>query len=120
MSQFLQPEEIQALKRMHKISDRRKADKIKAILMLNSGYNSEEIAQILLLDDSTIRRWYSIYKLKANKSEHDRIWFMDAVHPLHNSQPAYLLPLNENAKQFSFRGSNTERNSIYFLPLSGL
>ena len=183
MSHFLHPEEIQALKRMHKISDRRKADKIKAILMLNSGYNPEEIAQILLLDDSTIRRWYFIYKskgldvlltyqyvgndgkltskqiaalnnhlentvyltakeicayvenkygvkytskgmtnllhrlgftyrkpkhvpgkanpkaqqafieqytkLKANKSEHDRIWFMDAVHPLHNSQPAY-------------------------------
>ena len=183
MSGFLHPEEIQALKRMHKVSDRRKADKIKAILMLNTGYSPEEIAQILLLDDSSIRRWYSIYKskgidvlltyqyvgnagkltakqitalnnhlentiyltakeicayvekkygvaytnkgmtnllhrmdfsyrkpkhipgkanptaqqefieqyekLKANKSKDDRIWFMDAVHPLHNSQPAY-------------------------------
>jgi transposase len=183
MSNFLHPEEIQALKGMHKTSDRKKADKIKAILLLNAGYNPEEIARILLLDNTTIRRWYSIYeskgidvlltyhyvgsdgkltakqiaalnrhlentiyltakeicayvekkygvqytskgmtnllhrlsfsyrkpkhipgkasqkaqeefieqyiKLKENKSKHDRIWFMDAVHPLHNSQPAH-------------------------------
>lgn len=28
-------------------------------------------------------------ELKANKSKHDRIYFLDAVHSLHNSQPAY-------------------------------
>jgi len=183
MSNFLQPQEILALKLMHKTSDRKKADKIKAILLLDLGYSPEEISTILLLDDSTIRRWYSVFesdgievllrynyvgsdgkltkrqiaglskhlentvyltakeicayveskygvtysikgmtnllhrlgfsykkpkhipgkadqeaqeefidkylKLKENKSEHDRIWFLDAVHPLHNSQPAH-------------------------------
>ena len=183
MSNFLQPEQIRALKIMHKTSDRKKADKIKAILLLNTGYNAEQIADILLLDDSTIRRWYTIFEsdgidgllqynyvgsdgkltkrqiaalskhlennvyltakeicayveekyrmkytskgmtnllhrlgftyrkpkhvpgkanqkaqqafieqyneLKANKSKHDRIYFLDAVHSLHNSQPAY-------------------------------
>ena len=28
-------------------------------------------------------------ELKENKSKHGRSWFLDAVHPLHNSQPAY-------------------------------
>ena len=28
-------------------------------------------------------------ELKANKSKEDRIYFMDGVHPLHNSQPAF-------------------------------
>ena len=61
MSNFLQPEQIRALKIMHKTSDRKKADKIKAILLLNTGYNAELIADILLLDDSTIRRWHAIF-----------------------------------------------------------
>lgn len=29
--------------------------------MLNSGYSYEEIAQMLILDDATIRRWYNRY-----------------------------------------------------------
>ena len=168
---------------LHKTSDRKKADKIKSILMINDGYLFEEIARILLLDDSTIRRWYltfqdegvdgllrynylgsegkltkeqiqtlskhledTIYlsakeichyvekrfgvrfttkgmtsllhrlgftyrkpkhvpgkanpiaqeafiekyaELKEARDPEDRIWFIDAVHTLHNSQPAY-------------------------------
>lgn len=183
MSNFLQPEQIRTLKIMHKTSDRKKADKIKSILLLNKGYTPEQIADILLVDDSTIRRWYAIFEsdgidgllqynyvgsdgnltkrqitalskhlennvyltakeicayveekygvkytakgmtnllhrlgfsyrkpkhipgkanqkaqeafikqyneLKASKSKHDRIYFLDAVHSLHNSQPAY-------------------------------
>jgi len=183
MPNFLSADQIRALKWMHKTSDRKKADKIKAILLLNRGFTHEEVAEILLLDDSTIRRWFAIFesegidsllkynyvgsdgklttkqltalsrhledtvyqttkeicnyvfnkygvnystkgitnmlhrlgfsyrkpkhvpgkadqkaqkafidqyaKLKEGKSKHDRIWFLDAVHPLHNSQPAY-------------------------------
>lgn len=184
MSHFLSPAEIITLRTMHKRSDKKRViDKIKAILMLNSGYNYETIAEVLLLDDSTIRRWYSLYeekgikglladnftgglsyltqiqqealikhldstvyltakeisayvlkrfkvdytakgmtnllhslgfrykkpkhvpgkanldaqiefidayeKLKKKKKQNDRIYFMDGVHPLHNSQPAY-------------------------------
>jgi transposase len=151
--------------------------------MLDKGYSFEEIAEVLLLDDSTIRRWVGVYKaegvdgllrslyqgssgkltdrqqeelsghlaetvymtakeicnfvqkrygvtytikgmttllhrlgftykkpkhvpgkadpvkqeafvelyndIKENKAYDDRIWFVDGVHPLHNSQPAY-------------------------------
>jgi len=168
---------------MHKSSPAEKRDRIKAILMLNSGYSQAEIAEVLLLDESTIWRWLNIYKrsgfhallkdkykggtaklsddqieeldshlsekvyldakeicvfvmntfgvtytakgmtnllhrmgycykkpkhipgkadleaqksfveqyqkLKREKSPEDQIYFMDGVHPLHNSQPAY-------------------------------
>jgi len=169
---------------MHKKSrEKRVCDKIKAILLLNSGYTYEHIGEVLLLDDSTIRRWHTLFeeeginsllsdnyiggaskltekqqqkliqhlennvyltakeicayvlkkyhvaytvkgmtsllhsldfrykkpkhvpgkasieaqlefikaydKLKKKKKEDDRIYFMDGVHPLHNSQPAY-------------------------------
>ena len=184
MSHFLSSTEVAYLRTMHKKSDRKRViDKIKAILMLNSGYSYELIAEVLLIDDSTIRRWYTRYKedgieglladfylgggsyltekqqkalieqleshvyltakeicayvlkrfkidytvkgmtdllhslgfrykkpkhvpgkanidnqvefiaayekLKKNKKHEDRIYFMDGVHPLHNSQPAY-------------------------------
>ena len=161
----------------------REGDRIKAILLLNKGYSYEEIAELLLIDDGTVRRWCEIYKaegmqallkdnyiggtskltiseqldlsthlegciyltakeicayvkkkygvnythkgmtsllhqmgfsykkpkhipgkadqkaqeefiekyneLKETKSPEDHIYFMDGVHPLHNSQPAY-------------------------------
>lgn len=184
MSGFLSTDQIIALKKIHKKSrEKRVCDKIKAILMLNDGHSAEFIARILILDDSTIRRWYTTYeedgingllidnytggaskltekqqqnlvqhlennvyltakeicafvlkkynvaysvkgmtsllhtldfrykkpkhvpgkanieaqlefinaynKLKKKKKEADKIYFMDGVHPLHNSQPAY-------------------------------
>jgi len=184
MSNFLSSGEVDALRKLHKKSkDKRTSDKIKAILLLNSGYSYDHISEVLLLDDSTIRRWhlrfeeggmekvladyyiggtgkltgkqiralsnhlennvyltakeicayvskkytvvYSIkgmtsllhtlgfrykkpkhipgkanleaqiefietyQKLKRRKKKEDKIYFMDGVHPLHNSQPAY-------------------------------
>lgn len=184
MSGFLTPEQIVAYKQMHKkVHTLREGDRIKAILLLNKGLSYEEVAELLLLDDGTVRRWHKIFEeegiksllkdkyaggrsklsyseqeeltahldgliyltakeicsyveaayqvfytakgmtsllhrlgfsykkpkqvpgkanqkaqeefigrynqLKATKSPDDRIYFMDGVHPLHNSQPAY-------------------------------
>jgi transposase len=184
MSGFLSPEQIVAYKKMHKkVQYLREGDRIKAILMLNKGLSYKEVAELLLIDDGTVRRWYRIFELegiktllkdkyiggtsklssaeqleltthlesriylsakevcsyveakyaitytikgmtsllhqlgfsykkpkhvpgkanqkaqeefiekyqqlKATKSSDDRIYFMDGVHPLHNSQPAY-------------------------------
>ncbi|MDY6935589.1 MAG: helix-turn-helix domain-containing protein, partial [Spirochaetota bacterium] len=65
---FLNTEQIQKLKDAHREAKRRRdiknADKIKAILLLNHDYSYDEIAKILLLDDSTIRRYYKIYRTK--------------------------------------------------------
>jgi transposase len=62
MSNFLSQKEISDLKWRHRNSDRRTADKIKTILMLDKGYSFEEIAIVLILDDATIRRWFKVYQ----------------------------------------------------------
>ena len=183
MPDFLSPEEIKSLKALHRSSNRKQADKIKAILMLDQGYEYSEIARILLIDLTTVWRWYETYvsigisgllkdnytggtskltafqqskliehlesnmyltakeisafvkktfkvkytpkgmtsllhqlgftykkpkhipgkadieaqkafikkyrRLQKKKAPEDRIYFMDGVHPMHNSQPAY-------------------------------
>ena len=45
--------------------EKRHADKIKTILLLNEGWSYEEIAQALLLDDSTPRRYWKIWERKG-------------------------------------------------------
>lgn len=42
-------------------------DKIKAILMLDSGYTYEHIAEVLILDYSSICRWYTLFEEKWTK-----------------------------------------------------
>ena len=50
--------EVTELKQMHRqITDRRIADRFKAVLMRNDGKTWEKIARTLLLDDSTIHRY---------------------------------------------------------------
>jgi len=52
----LSKEEERSLKILHKsIKDRKKADRIKTILLLNKGFSYSETAEILLLDDETIK-----------------------------------------------------------------
>jgi|SRR5215213_1503242 len=58
MKLSLTPEQIAILKGLHKMqTDRRKADRIKIILLLHSGYSQKEVADILLLDQDTITTW---------------------------------------------------------------
>lgn len=50
------------LKRLHKsLKDGKSRDKLKAILMIDAGYTSLEIARVLLLDDNTITEWKKRY-----------------------------------------------------------
>lgn len=62
MTEFLSPEEKSKLKILHRASSNRKqGDKIKAILLLDQGYEYAEIARILLIDQSTVWRWYESF-----------------------------------------------------------
>jgi transposase len=63
MKNFLSQKQELSYKSLHKRykKDQRKSDRIKAILMLNKGYTYTEISEVLLLDDSTIRRWHEIF-----------------------------------------------------------
>jgi transposase len=59
----LTDKQIAALRALHKTQrDRRFADRIKAIISLGSGWSVAEIAQILLIDEATVRHWYDTYK----------------------------------------------------------
>lgn len=63
MKNFLSPDEIIVLQEAHHAArDKRKADRIKTVLLLNQGYPYSEIAQILLINDSTAREYFKEYK----------------------------------------------------------
>lgn len=63
MRGFLTIEEIIILKEAHRAAQSKKqADRIKTILLLNQGLAYEKINKLLLLDDSTLRRYYREYE----------------------------------------------------------
>jgi transposase len=63
-------EEVAHLKRLHKAQkDRRKADRIKIILLLHKGYSQKEVADILLLDEDTITRWKTAFLNRPSPSD---------------------------------------------------
>jgi len=70
MSGFLKPYQVTAYKQMHALyrNNQKKSDRIKAILLLNKGFSYEEIAEILLVDDTTVRRWHKIFSSKGIKN----------------------------------------------------
>lgn len=68
MEPFLSQQQILTLHLEHRqCKVKRYADRIKAILLLNSGYSFEAVAMILLIDDDTIRRYLNIYKEEGVK-----------------------------------------------------
>ena len=46
----------------HAAQSKKQADRIKTILLLNQGLAYGEITRLLLLDDSTLRRYYREYE----------------------------------------------------------
>jgi transposase len=60
---FLSEQEEEVLKEMHRtLREKRIADRIKAVLCLNKGFSMQQTAELLLLDDETIRRASQTYK----------------------------------------------------------
>lgn len=66
MKDFLSPDQVLALRTTHRtIKDKRLADRIKAIMLLNKGLSYTQIAEILMLDEITLRRYEKQYKAKG-------------------------------------------------------
>ena len=60
---FLSPTEQIILKEAHRAAqEKRHAVKIKTVLLLHEGWDYEQISKILLLDDSTPRRYFKIWE----------------------------------------------------------
>lgn len=63
MVQFLTTVQRASLKQQHGYEhERRYADRIKALLLWDSGWSLEEISEVLLLDETTIRRYRKLYE----------------------------------------------------------
>ena len=63
MKDFLPAQEVKNLKAAHSIEkDRKRADRIKTILFLHKGFSYPQIAELLMLDETTIRRYEKEYK----------------------------------------------------------
>ncbi|WKZ19205.1 MAG: IS630 family transposase [Candidatus Jettenia sp. CY-1] len=66
MRDFLSLEQTKELRTVHKKErSRRNADRIRAILLLDSGWTCEQVAEVLLLDDQTIRNYEATYRSKG-------------------------------------------------------
>ena len=60
MTGFLNEQQRIDLRQAHRRESRpRFADRIKAILALDSGWSIPQISEMLLIDPETIRRWHS-------------------------------------------------------------
>lgn len=58
----LSQEERAEIKQLHRSCKQRKhADKLKAVLLLDNGFSCVQVGEILLLDDDTVRRYRNIY-----------------------------------------------------------
>lgn len=66
MPNFLTEEQIKVLRLAHRtIRDKKLADRIKAVLSLNSGFEYAQVAKILLLDETTLHRYVKQFQKKG-------------------------------------------------------
>lgn len=66
MPNFLSEKDIESLIVHHKKQrDKKLADRIKAVLMLNDGFTYDEIVRALLLDEATLRRYLKTFNKKG-------------------------------------------------------
>ncbi len=67
---FLNPYQVIVFKQVHAMhrDNQKKSDRIKFILLLNKGFSYVEIAEILLVDDTTVKRWHKIFSANEIKT----------------------------------------------------
>jgi transposase len=59
----LTPEQLATLRALHKKQrDRKKAYRLNAIILLGTGWSVAQVAEVLLVDETTIRTWYEKYQ----------------------------------------------------------
>lgn len=63
MPEFLTKDQVNELRQAHRsVKDKKLADRIKALILLNNGYSYSHVAEVLLLDEVTIRRYVQRFK----------------------------------------------------------
>lgn len=102
MPSFLTDGQVQVLKQAHRtIKDKKVADRIKAILSLNAGYEYSHVAKILLLDEVTLRRYVKQYQEKG----------IDGLLECRYTGGQTRLTVNQEEKLKIFLRDNTQRTA---------
>ena len=66
MENFLTQHEREALEALRrKKKNARQSDRIKVILLLNKGLKFKEVAEVIFLNEDTVRRYYKVYRRKG-------------------------------------------------------
>ena len=64
MTKFLSRQQRNELLEEHRLEhNKRFADRIKTILLLDRGWSSREVAEALFIDESTVRRYWKVYEV---------------------------------------------------------
>ena len=59
----LTSQQIRSLKTLHKLQrDRKMADRVKAVVLLGTGWSVAQVAEVLLVDEQTVRNWFEKYR----------------------------------------------------------
>jgi len=86
----LTTEQIASLKLLHRtLRDRKKADRVKAIVLLGSGWTVASVAEALLIDEKTVRNWYAIYR-ESGEEELIQLHYQGKTPMLNETQQAEL------------------------------
>lgn len=60
---YLAPEELAELRAAHRSAvDKREADRIKAVVLLGTGWTAEQVAEALMVDPNTVRNHFKRYR----------------------------------------------------------
>ena len=101
MRDFLTEEQVKILKFTHKtLRDKKLADRIKAVLMLNFGFTYSQISQALILDEVTLRRYVNTFQGKGIDGllEYRYTGGKSALSPLQQQELKAFLVVNTQTK----------------------
>lgn len=121
MRDFLTAQEIEILREAHYSAfDRKHADRIKTILFLNQGFTYKQTAKLLMLDETTIRRYEKQFKkggadllVEANYSgsesflttlEQEQLTLHLKAHTLKTVKEVVFYTEQKYGKQYSIEG----------------
>ena len=108
MDYNLSQNELEALRKAHRATrDRRLADRIKVVYDLGRGWKPEDVADCLMLDETTVRQYFHTYKEKGVEGLL-RMAYVGSESRLTQEQKSELSQyLDQNLTQTKKRLSNT-------------
>ena len=101
--------QIAALRATHKtLRDRRLADRIKAVVLLGSGWSVASVAEALLVDEKTVRLWFEKYR-RGGEKELLAMFYQGRAASLDDDQ---LTELAKHLDEKTYLDSNEIRHHI--------